>query len=538
MSPTIRVMDREAPWLVALGLMLGLLAVVCASMLAGMNRVEYALDDPYIHMAIAKHLVEHGVWGVTRYEFSASSSSLLWTLLLAGLSLVKIDGRMVPLALNVFSGAAVLYGFDVILRRRLVSPMTRTATLLCVVLVTPLVPVIATGMEHTLQILLFVGFLYLAACALAGNAGAGLDRWLLVLAPVLTGIRYEGMFPLALVCGAFVLKRRWLYAVALGAVGLAPIVAFGLYSMSHGWYFFPNTILIKAKPPTEPLALLKYLVGFLGNGRYVGFPAIVRFPYILSLFVALVLVVAVLWRRGRRLGDDIQVFALLMLGALVLHMQFARINWFYRYEAYVYAGTILAVVLAFHERFGAWLTPGKAWRTWVRPGAALLLIAAPLGHGLKGLPNIPRSSRCIYEYEVQVARFLDRYYPGESVVLGEIGAPNYFADVRAFDYEGLGSIESAHVLIRSGRLKPEDLARMARERNAKIAFGHVDVWNEMGSLPEEWVFVGEWDAHDTWRKDWTERFYAIDPAEADRLRRSLKEFSSQHLPWVTTRLAP
>lgn len=538
MSRANSVMERHGPWLLAVGIMLALIAAVGAAMVATMHRVEYALDDPYIHMAIAKNFVEHGVWGMTRYEFSASSSSLLWTLLLAGLSLVKIDGRMVPLALNVLSGAAVLFGFDAILRRRLVRPMTRTATLVAVVFVTPLVPVIATGMEHTLQILLFVGFLYLAACALAGTAGAGVSRWLLVLAPALTGIRYEGMFPLALVCGAFVLKRRWLYAAALGTVGLAPIVGFGLYSLAHGWYFFPNTILIKAKPPTEPLALLKYLAGFLGNGRYVGFPAIVRFPYILSLFVSLVLVVAVLWRRGLKLRDEVQVFALLMLGALVLHMQFARINWFYRYEAYVYAGTILTVALAFHERLGAWLIPGKAWRTWVRPGAALLLIAAPLVHGVKGLPNILRSSRCIYEYEVQVGRFLDRYYPGASVVLGEIGAPNYFADIRAFDYEGLGSIESAHVLIRDGRLKPEDLARMARERSAKIAFGHVDVWNEMGSLPEEWIFVGEWDAHDTWRKDWTERFYAIDPAEADRLRRSLTEFSSLHLPWVETRLAP
>ncbi|MFW6270554.1 MAG: hypothetical protein ACOC4G_10800, partial [Bacillota bacterium] len=43
----------------------------------------YALDDPYIHMSIAKNLVQEKVFGVTKYEFSFSTSSPLYTLLLS-----------------------------------------------------------------------------------------------------------------------------------------------------------------------------------------------------------------------------------------------------------------------------------------------------------------------------------------------------------------------------------------------------------------------------------------------------------------------
>ena len=34
----------------------------------------YALDDAYIHLAIAKNLSQHGVWGVSQYGFSSASS--------------------------------------------------------------------------------------------------------------------------------------------------------------------------------------------------------------------------------------------------------------------------------------------------------------------------------------------------------------------------------------------------------------------------------------------------------------------------------
>ena len=36
----------------------------------------YPLDDPFIHMQVARNLSLHGVWGINPQEFGSASSSL------------------------------------------------------------------------------------------------------------------------------------------------------------------------------------------------------------------------------------------------------------------------------------------------------------------------------------------------------------------------------------------------------------------------------------------------------------------------------
>src|SRR5262245_15056338 len=80
----MRVVKTHWPLIVAIGLFWAALAVALGQTAQRTDgRLVYALDDPYIHMAVARNFAEYGVWGVTRYEFSSSTSSSLWPLLLA-----------------------------------------------------------------------------------------------------------------------------------------------------------------------------------------------------------------------------------------------------------------------------------------------------------------------------------------------------------------------------------------------------------------------------------------------------------------------
>src|SRR5437588_12540650 len=72
------------------------------------GRFTYALDDAYIHMAVARNAAEHGVWGITRYEFSSTSSSPLWTALIALEYRLLGVSDFTPLVLNLLFATLAL----------------------------------------------------------------------------------------------------------------------------------------------------------------------------------------------------------------------------------------------------------------------------------------------------------------------------------------------------------------------------------------------------------------------------------------------
>ncbi|MCK5139345.1 MAG: hypothetical protein KAQ85_05850, partial [Thermodesulfovibrionia bacterium] len=258
-------MREQRPLILALILLWAITFAVVAFFLNAneTDQVVYSLDDPYIHMAMARNLVEHGVWGVTRYEFSSSSSSPLWVLLLATGYLVIGVRDFLPLLLVLAAASLALIVADRICREQGIGRRQRTVVLLAVLFFTPLVPLVMTGMEHGLQIVVDLAFIHGAVCLLSQDRRAAWPPWrpgrgrrdpvllLWLCAPLVTAVRYEGAFLIAVVCGLLLLRRQWRPLVALALLGLLPIALYAVIALAQGWPPLPNSILAKAGLPSE-----------------------------------------------------------------------------------------------------------------------------------------------------------------------------------------------------------------------------------------------------------------------------------------------
>lgn len=119
------------PLVAATAVLLTLLAVLFARSLRLTESVlTYALDDPYIHTALAKNLASSGVLGVTPFEFNSASSSPLWTALLTlGFLLFGVHKEL-PLVLCVLSAIGVIALADHLLTRFGLSAVWRLVGLL------------------------------------------------------------------------------------------------------------------------------------------------------------------------------------------------------------------------------------------------------------------------------------------------------------------------------------------------------------------------------------------------------------------------
>ncbi|HEU0109005.1 MAG TPA: hypothetical protein VFT38_22670, partial [Vicinamibacteria bacterium] len=96
----------------------------------------YALDDAYIHMAVARSMAQHGVWGVTPYAFTSSTSSLAWPLLLALADLLVGVRDATPLILSLMFAAVSVLLADRLLRGA--PSLLRATALIAFVFFTPL----------------------------------------------------------------------------------------------------------------------------------------------------------------------------------------------------------------------------------------------------------------------------------------------------------------------------------------------------------------------------------------------------------------
>ncbi|TFG21062.1 MAG: hypothetical protein EU529_13990 [Promethearchaeota archaeon] len=536
--------------LIILWFVMGLLLAYSFNLNEG--HIVYALDDTYIHLAIAKNFSQKGVWGVTDEGFSSSSSSLLYSLLL---SLIFLFGpnEIAPLIINLVAANLFLCFVYYILKIKYNLPPYATFTgLILLIFLIPLPFLIFTGMEHTIQIFIFIVFVYLASIILAddnikerkirfyneeGKLFFSQDHLFLLVAPLVTMVRYEGMFLIIVIAGMFLLRKKFFYSFLIIGMGFLPIVVFGLISTSQGWYFFPNSVILKGNEPD--------FISVKGFLEFFDLKLLIKAPHISILLVGALLIMGTLFFKKKEIWNEFSIMALIFIGVTLMHLFLIGITEenqnLSRYDGYLVALGIILLFISINDGIPENLTIShlKEYFLIIKEnikkyliqivGAIFIIIVLfssyiPRSYNL--IRKTPLASNNIYEQPYQVGLFLDKYYDGECIAANDIGAMNFHADIDCLDLRGLGSRRVAKARIEDD-FDTEFVQKQAEKKDCVIAiiFEHKDYGYD---VPDEWAKAGEWTVRDNVvLGDDTISFWAVVPSEYNDLINNLKQFSEK-----------
>jgi hypothetical protein len=542
------------------------------------GQFTYALDDAYIHMAMARQLVEHGVWGVTKYNFSATSSSPLWTLILSLLFSFQIN-EFVPLLLNSILAVILIFIAARLLRQQGASLILQLVTISALIFLTPLPALAFGGQEHILQTILSLLFVFAAAHELSGSTTTGNRLFVLpLLAFASVACRYEAGALVLLVAIMFATGKRFTRSAVVLCAGVAPVVIMAAYSLSQGGLFLPNSVLLKSvetppllygvffwfifavlsslffsqrllhaagvKPHLQVLVILvifsleacalSYGLSSLSDAQHASLsqqPAI-RFWVLLALLLRrsfllnghFIVVLLCLFAghciyqksNGAVLAFPSVLLRLTFLAALI-HFCFGRLGWFYRYEAYLVALSIMALAVAVARI----PTEKLAMKTVFG-----LLIAGCALRGYRALVDVPLAAQNIHDQQFQMSQFIHCYYPYSSIVLNDIGTVCFNNDVAVVDLYGLGNNEIANARLK--HLYTTDLAEsICNKAASRFAILYDPDFCGLPSLPKSWKQVGSWtlDKNIVCARNRV-HFFAIDPTMAAELAAHLRTFRS------------
>ena len=482
--------------------------------------IVYALDDTYIQMAIAKNLSLDMTWGINAGEFASASSSILWPLLLGTVYAGFGINEFAPFLLNLLFAAAAIVFVEVILCRTGVPALPRFVILASLVLLVPLPAMIIVGMEHILHLLAVIAFTYYLSYLKPGSVRSLYP--VALLAAVMTGARYEGLFVLGAGCLVLLLQRRFLHSLVIFAAGLLPVCVFAVVSLGHGWEMLPNPILIKGSVPgwhsLSPVGLVFDLPS-----------SVLRNPY-LSLVSGTALVLLIRLTRNPRPADSTWVMLPILLLTAMMHALFADTGSFYRYEAYLVGLAVFAIgvnVAQLDIRFD--------WRARsIRPlavnlvgmGVAGLLVFPVVERAARALKETPEAILNRFEEHLHVATFVSSYGDSPTVAVDQIGAVSFYGNVRVLDVYGLGSHEPLEFRRQAQGLTADAVFEWTRRENVTFAVITED-WVAVSPLvPDRWIKVAEWRIR---RRGRTKPigFYAVDPSQAGTLAVKLDEYTNK-----------
>ncbi len=499
------------------------LVLVLLSINRNQAHLIYPLDDTYIHMAMAKNAVLYHVWGVTKYAFTSSTSSPLWTALLAITYLAFGVNEVLPLILNVLFGTFLIIVSYFFLAKYINNTFRTFIILLAAVFVTPLPSLTIAGMEHVLHAFLSLCFAYLSMLTLSTNTKPFQRNSVLLtsLAPFVTMARYEGIFLVFVVCVLLLLKKRVFYSAVIGIAALLPVILYGVWSLTHGWYFLPNSVLLKGFIPTFSLNGISKLFVLLTPGKI----------HILLLLISSLLLLLFIYLKKEKQNDGRKYAILIFVVTLLFHMQFASVGRFFRYEAYLVLLGVIVIGISVNDLLPEkykWDFNKRRLSSRVMITLFIIVICFPFGYrALKSISITPRATTNIYEQQYQMGTFIKQFYQGKTIVANDIGAITYLADVQLIDIVGLGSLEPLKLNLRND-FTTKQIYDLSHQGGGIIAIVYNQAFDENGGLPLQWMRIGQWRIpHNVVCAFDMVSLFAVVPSASVDLLKNLKQFARE-----------
>lgn len=481
----------------------------------------YPLDDVYIHMAVAKNFSQNWVWGVTKYGFSSVSSSLLWPFLIALVFKIFGVGDFFPLVMNLLLVVPFAIVLDKILRQWGVSQIGSFVVIILIVLVTPAVYLVSSGMEHFLQAIVSLLFVNYAVEYLSSeNPEKSLVRKIVLVSSLGMLVRYEFFLLIGIWCFLAIARGRRKDVFKMVAIPSAIPVIYGIISLFYGWLPLPSSVLVKGG--AKFLSLLT-----IASSEW--FQLLLASTALVMLIILVWCVLGFLLAMRRVLWEKSSLWGFLSGSAIIVHLLTAGIS--LRYEAYLFPIGILSIVIMWQDLKK--IVTNLAHNTLARICVGVVLSTAlGLSYPRFKEGNILEVISCqnIYHQQYQMARFLKLYYDGEPVGINDIGAISYYTNCRILDFAKIASVDMLKYLLVNKRkeLEADEMELFARMHNVKIALIY-EIW--FPNVPRNWVKVALWRIPNN-QVCASDRvtFFATDSISARKLAENVVKYSKIYLP--------
>jgi hypothetical protein len=516
--------DRNSLSVVSFGILVVFLPVVFieAKVFQYANGVfMYPLDDTFIHLEIAKNL-KGGNWGINN-EFASASSSLLYTVLLTAFRFFS-DSTIIPFLINCVAGAGLIWVLHRWLKKQGVTAIAQALIILLAVFFTPLALLIISGMEHTIQCLVSFLFIFYFSDWLENdisNKEKLLPWYILVVAAMTASIRYEGLFLIAIAGILLLYYKKFQSALLLGFVALLPVVLFGIYSVSKGGYFLPNSVLVKSESLTytgpagfisqilfEKLTYARNGMAALATQRWT-----IALPLLYLIF-------------RKHLKPSYSFILIFLIATVILQLALASTGYLYRYEAYLFFSATVITVLLFYKYGKQVFENLQLGKLRVIALIMVFFLFFPIVlRSTTALAKAVQACKNIYDQQYQMAQFSKKYYSNSTIAANDIGAISYFTNAAVVDMWGLATNE----VTKSKKDKywtPEFLDSLCKAKQVDIAIIY-DRWFS-DSLTSRWQKVATWQIqNNVICGDDVVSFYSLDSSNKRSLYQNLKEFQSQ-----------